>query len=165
MNTSHHSEFRHHYKMAWPLYNDYIASGGGHRHSPGLVFHSLQSHDLELIAALSTGRRYECVGSCRLVNLFRVFLCVSTRTRHRRPRPRHEHRREGDVLDRRHLCQHHRTHGEFSPHAEFSLSSLHPLDRKASVAHESHELRSLTPPLSIQPLSHTVHCLYGSFTH
>lgn len=118
----------------------------------------MQSHELELTAALSTGRRYECVGSCRLVKLLCVSLCVSTRTRHRRPRPRHEHRREGDVLDRRHLRQHHRTHCEFSPHAEASLSPPpQPLDRKARAAHESHELRSVTPPLSIRPLSHTVH--------
>lgn len=36
------------------------------------------------------------------------------RTWHRCPSARHEHRREGNVLDRRHLRQHHRTHREFS---------------------------------------------------
>lgn len=50
---------------------------------------------------------------------WRAWLTLSThqtnpRTRHRRPGPRHEHRREGNVLDRRHIRQHHRTHCEFS---------------------------------------------------
>lgn len=41
-------------------------------------------------------------------------LSLSTRTWHWCPCSRHEHRREGNVLDRRHICEHYCTYCEFS---------------------------------------------------
>lgn len=101
---------------------------------------------------------------CRWVNRSVSNPSLLTRTWHRCPRPRHEHRRAGNVLDRRHVCQHHRAHCEFSAALCTSWLVLLLNKKKKKMRQMNHMSCGFWPLPFIQPLSHTVP-LKSSFTH